>query len=192
MSRDTSGQDRQGNSPSCTAATGRTTRRGWSRAVLGSAAGWGFVACGATVVVWTAATLRFLMNNSPRDPPAKLIVGSVDEYPADHVEQKFKEKYGLWVVNGVYRAQRQIYALAARCTHLGCITLWNESERVFQCPCHGSGFHQDGVNFCGPAPRPLPRYAIRIAEDGQLEVDRSRVFRQELGQWDDPDCYVPA
>jgi cytochrome b6-f complex iron-sulfur subunit len=46
------------------------------------------------------------------------------------------------------------------------------------------------VNFEGPAPRPLERYAIEIADDGQLQVDKSRTFQQELAQWKDPACYV--
>ena len=83
-----------------------------------------------------------------------------------------------------------IYALRTVCTHLGCITLWSAAERKFKCPCHGSGFRADGMNFEGPASRPLERYAIRVADDGQLEIDRSRVFHEELGQWNDPDSYV--
>ncbi len=53
----------------------------------------------------------------------------------------------------------------------------------FKCPCHGSGFRITGINFEGPAPRPLERYAVRLAEDGQIEVDRSRILREDLGQW---------
>ena len=106
------------------------------------------------------------------------------------VETRYGEKYGVWVVNGTYQGRQQLYALRTVCTHLGCITTWQENERKFKCPCHGSGFHRDGMNFEGPASRPLERYAISIADDGQLEVDRSRVFHQELGQWDDPACYV--
>ena len=52
--------------------------------------------------------------------------------------------------------------------------IWLDAEQKFKCPCHGSGFYKDGINFEGPAPRPLERYAIRVAEDGQLEVDKSR------------------
>ena len=76
------------------------------------------------------------------------------------------------------------------CTHLGCITVWQENERKFKCPCHGSGFYMDGVNFEGPAPRPLERYAIRVADDGQLEIDRSRIFQEELGQWQELASFV--
>jgi cytochrome b6-f complex iron-sulfur subunit len=106
------------------------------------------------------------------------------------VETRYREKYGVWVVHGMYRGQRQLYALRTVCTHLGCITLWSEAERKFKCPCHGSGFRVDGVNFEGPAPRPLERYAMRVADDGQLEIDRNRVFHEELGQWNDPASYV--
>jgi len=48
----------------------------------------------------------------------------------------------------------------------------------------------EGLNLEGPAPRPLERCAIRLADDGQLEVDTSVIFQQELGQWDDPASYV--
>ena len=41
-----------------------------------------------------------------------------------------------------------------------------------------------------PAPRPLERYAIRVSDDGQLEIDKSKAFQEELGQWADPDSYV--
>jgi cytochrome b6-f complex iron-sulfur subunit len=78
------------------------------------------------------------------------------------------------------------------CTHLGCTPNWLEGEQKFKCPCHGSGFYKDGINFEGPAPRPLERFAIRVSDDGQLEVDRSRKFQQELGQWEDPLSFVPG
>jgi cytochrome b6-f complex iron-sulfur subunit len=46
------------------------------------------------------------------------------------------------------------------------------------------------VNFEGPAPRPLERVGIRLAEDGMLEVDKSVKFQKELGQWSNPSCFV--
>ena len=87
---------------------------------------------------------------------------------------------------------RLVFALSTVCTHLGCITLWQEEQQRFKCPCHGSAFSPDGINFEGPAPRSLERFAIWIADDGQLEIDLSRVFQEELGQWNDADCYVPV
>ena len=47
------------------------------------------------------------------------------------------------------------YALFTICTHLGCTPNFLSAENKFKCPCHGSGFYKDGINFEGPAPRPL-------------------------------------
>ena len=54
----------------------------------------------------------------------------------------------------------------------------------------GSGFDIVGIQLEGPATRPLERYAIRLGEDGQLEVDKSKTYQEERGQWNDPACYV--
>ena len=134
----------------------------------------------------------FFWPNILTEPPNRFRVGFPGDYPSDHVETRFKEQHGVWVVNGVYNGRRQIYALSTICTHLGCITLWLDGEQKFKCPCHGSGFYPDGINYEGPAPRPLERYAIRVGDDGQLEVDKSKRFQEELGQWSDPDCFIPV
>jgi len=63
-------------------------------------------------------------------------------------------------------------------------------ENKFKCPCHGSGFRKDGTNFEGPAPRPLERIKIARADDGQLLIDKSVVFRKELGEWQKPGAYL--
>ena len=132
------------------------------------------------------------MPNIVTEPPSKFRVGFPAEFRNDSVETRFKEKFGIWIVNAVYRGERQIYALSTTCTHLGCITLWIDGEGKFKCPCHGSGFTMQGINCEGPAPRPLERYAIAIADDGQLEIDKSRTFQEELGQWTDPASFVPG
>ena len=165
-------------------------RRGVLGMLFGSVAGLGVLALAATTGLWAAATARFMMPNVLSEPPSRLKIGPPGNYPAGCVETKYKQRHGIWVVNGTYRGRSQIFALRTVCTHLGCITLWHEDEQKFKCPCHGSGFYPDGVNFEGPAPRPLERYAIRLADDGQLEVDKSRIFQEELGQWNDPACFV--
>ena len=38
-----------------------------------------------------------------------------------------------------------------RCPHLGCALRWNEAEHSWDCPCHGSRFHEDGTLLDGPA-----------------------------------------
>ncbi len=95
------------------------------------------------------------------------------------VDERFKDRFGIWIV----RSKEGFYALAAVCTHLGCTPTWRDAEQKFKCPCHGSGFYKDGVNFEGPAPRPLERLAISLADDGQILVDKGNTYRSELGQW---------
>jgi len=62
-------------------------------------------------------------------------------------------------------------------------------EDKFKCPCHGSGFYKSGMNFEGPAPRPLDRFKISVGEDGQLVVDKSKVFKMQAGT--EPDEQFP-
>ncbi len=175
--------------------SGKKTKRAKSkdkprRGFFGVVFGGGMALLGGAAALWTAGTARFLMPNVVTEPPQQFKVGYPSDYPPGRVETRFKEEFGVWVVHGEYRGQPQIYALRTVCTHLGCITIWQESEAKFKCPCHGSGFYVDGINFEGPAPRPLERYAIRVADDGQLEIDRSRIFQEELGQWDDPESFA--
>ena len=77
----------------------------------------------------------------------------------------------------------KIIALSTVCTHLGCTPNWLETDRKFKCPCHGSGFRASGINFEGPAPRPLERYKIVLSNDGQILVDKTKKFNYEKGEW---------
>jgi cytochrome b6-f complex iron-sulfur subunit len=152
----------------------------------------GFWMLGAVSALWTLASVKFLFPNVRREPPSKFKVGFPDAFPPGQVQTKFIPQYGVWVANAEFDGQQQIYALKSVCTHLGCTPNWLEAEQKFKCPCHGSGFYKDGINFEGPAPRPLERYAIRIADDGQIEIDKSRTFQEEMGQWEDPASFIPV
>jgi glycine/D-amino acid oxidase-like deaminating enzyme/nitrite reductase/ring-hydroxylating ferredoxin subunit len=48
------------------------------------------------------------------------------------------------------------HAVSASCTHKGCTVTWNNAERTWDCPCHGSIFSADGSVIHGPAVEPLP------------------------------------
>jgi cytochrome b6-f complex iron-sulfur subunit len=150
----------------------------------------GFWLLGGVSALWTLLTVKFMFPNVLREPPSKFKVGFPDAFPPGQVQEKFKAQYGIWIVNTEYNGQPEIFALKSVCTHLGCTPNWLEAEQKFKCPCHGSGFYKDGINFEGPAPRPLERYAIRRADDGQIEVDKSRTFQEEMGAWSDPSSYI--
>ncbi len=168
------------------------TRRGFVSVLFGSFLAVGFTSLAAVSGLWGLGLARFMFPNILTEPPSQFKVGFPADFPPDGVATKFKAQFGVWVVNTEYEGERQIVALKSVCTHLGCTPNWLEGEQKFKCPCHGSGFYKDGINFEGPAPRPLERYAIRIADDGQLEIDKSRTFQQEMGQWNDSSCYVPV
>ena len=59
---------------------------------------------------------------------------------------------------GVSRdANNQYEIVSASCTHLGCVIHWNDLEKSWDCPCHGSRFTPSGEVIEGPAMDALPR-----------------------------------
>jgi cytochrome b6-f complex iron-sulfur subunit len=147
----------------------------------------------AGVSAMTLMTVRFMFPNVLAEPPSTIKIGLPKDYDPDDVSDRFKATSGFWVVRSTrYNGEDIIYALQSVCTHLGCPPNWLASEQKFKCPCHGSGFYISGINFEGPAPRPLERFKVALADDGQIIVDKSQKFQQELGQWADPDSFIPA
>ena len=160
------------------------SRRGWLGLAWGS-----FTAATAGCL---AASGRFMFPNVLNEPPQQFTVG----FPADYgegVDERWKNQFGVWLVRTPFDDYHQapgFYALLVTCTHLGCTPNYLSAEAKFKCPCHGSGFRETGINFEGPAPRPLERARIVLAEDGQILIDKSRKFQEELGQWLDPEAFL--
>src|SRR5207244_5985357 len=140
----------------------------------------------ASMMSLGVSSVRYIFPNVLFEPPQTFKAGYPNEIQVGQVDERFKDKYHLWLV----RDQAGIYALLALCTHLGCMPNWLETEQKFKCPCHGSGYYKTGVNFEGPTPRPLERYAISLADDGQILVDKSRKFQEEKGEWNNPAAFL--
>jgi cytochrome b6-f complex iron-sulfur subunit len=155
--------------------------------LAGSAVGVGWSAMAVTGAVSAAAFGRFMMPNVLEEPDPKVRVGPVELFTSMTIGEVNEDNKpnGFWII----RVERGICALNIICTHLGCIPNWLPNDRKFKCPCHGSGFKENGINFEGPAPRPLERFKI-ILVDGLVIVDRSKKFQYEKGQWDNPDSFI--
>ncbi|HWW88462.1 MAG TPA: Rieske 2Fe-2S domain-containing protein [Vicinamibacterales bacterium] len=160
------------------------TRRAW----IGLS--WGAFSAASAAAL--AATGRFMFPNVLNEPPQQFKVGFPNEYGMG-VDERWKEKYGIWLIRTAEDIDQHVsgfYVLISVCTHLGCTPNYLAAENKFKCPCHGSGFRLTGVNFEGPAPRPLERARVVLADDGQILVDKSRHFQRELGQWADPESFL--
>jgi cytochrome b6-f complex iron-sulfur subunit len=132
-------------------------------------------------LIWTAVWayiaanffmfLRFFFPRALFEPNTVHTIG----YPSDFqigVNEKYKQAYRIWVV----KEPPRLFCIFAKCTHLGCTPDWKPAENKFKCPCHGSGYTPEGVNFEGPAPRPMDRAHVELDATGQVVVDTSRLF----------------
>ena len=146
----------------------------------------GWLAFTAAMSGFLTMCIRFMYPNVLFEPPQSFKIGYPDDFQIGVVDERFKDTRGIWVV----REPGRLYALSTVCTHLGCTPIWMITDEKFKCPCHGSGFNKAGINFEGPAPRPLERFRIYLAEDGQVIVDKSVKFQYEKGQWDNKEAFL--
>jgi cytochrome b6-f complex iron-sulfur subunit len=132
-------------------------------------------------LVWTALVgflatclfmfLRFFFPRILFEPSSRFRIGFPSVFPIG-VDERFKQSHRIWVV----RQPDRLFVIRATCTHLGCTPNWVEVENKFKCPCHGSGYDSEGVNFEGPAPRPMDRAYVEMDAEGQVVVDTSRLY----------------
>ena len=156
----------------------------WSRRDVFGRFGWSIF--GAFSAVTVLAAIRSAFPRVLFTPPSTFKAGLPSDYAIGEVSEKYKKDQRVWII----RTEEGIYALFAKCTHLGCTPRWLAAENKFKCPCHGSGFYKTGVNFEGPAPRPLERLRITKAEDGQIVVDKAVTYLFEKGQWNRPGAFL--
>ena len=70
-----------------------------------------------------------------------------------------KEDVAVWK-----EADGTAHAFSAACTHKGCTLTWNNADRTWDCPCHGSIFGADGSVIHGPAVEPLAAQVLAAAK----------------------------
>jgi len=158
----------------------------WSRRDVVGRLGW--VLFGGFSITTLLAAVRSSFTRILFQPPSTFKAGFPKDYAIGEVSEKWKKDYRVWII----RTDEGFYALFAKCTHLGCTPRWLTAESKFKCPCHGSGYYRSGINFEGPAPRPLERLKITLAEDGQIVIDKSVKFLYEKGDWGKPGSFLKA
>lgn len=89
------------------------------------------------------------------DVAKELIKGKVFK-KKDELKQIKEGKGGVIVYKGkkvgAYRDfNGRLFLVDTTCTHMGCDLEYNNAERTFDCPCHGSRFNYDGTVIEGPA-----------------------------------------
>ena len=144
-----------------------------------------WIAFSAACAGMLSLAFRYSYPNVNFEPEMDFIAGTPDQYE-EGVDERYKNGYGVWMV----KLEGKLFALSNICTHLGCIPNWLPAELKFKCPCHGSGYYSNGINFEGPAPRPLERYKITLNAEGNIVVDKTKLYRYEKGQWDNPNSFL--
>ncbi len=124
-------------------------------------AGWLTLALAGLIALWD--NWRVMIPGIADDARAARRIGRPEDFPlgskmflADALVYVIRDETGIW-------------AISARCTHLGCAT--NVVDWGFVCPCHGSKFDPRGKVLTGPATGALPWFKISLAPDGALALD---------------------
>jgi len=118
-----------------------------------------------SAIISALANFVFLKPRATYGAPSRFSIGRPDQFPSG--ARMAIETRRICVA----RESNQIAVISTTCTHLGCIV--GVADTGFSCPCHGSRYDQDGNVTGGPAPKALPWYQVKLAPNGELEVDTS-------------------
>lgn len=124
----------------------------------------GGLAAGAAASV-TYPVYRYLAPRAVDANAAKVVIPEKD-LPLG--EAKFFEFAGSAAVL-VRTGKRELIALSAVCTHLGCIVQWEKDKQGFICPCHAGYYTAEGAVISGPPPRPLKKLPVSVS-DGSITI----------------------
>ena len=93
----------------------------------------------------------------------RVLVGTTTDFPVGKGQVVPVNNKPVIVVN---TAQGGLKAFSAICTHLGCITEWDQERQVIVCPCHDGRLNPvNGAVISGPVPAPLPPLALTVEDD---------------------------
>ncbi|WP_303982008.1 FAD-dependent oxidoreductase [Niallia circulans] len=110
---------------------------------------------------------NFLTQNA--NVVSHLIKGKL-EIPQNDIHNLSPDEGAVIDINGhrkgAYRDKEgTLHIVDTTCTHMGCEVAWNDGERSWDCPCHGSRFSYTGEVLEGPAEKPLQKYDYKMIEN---------------------------
>ncbi len=105
-------------------------------------------------------TWTYIKEN--KDYPIRLVTDWMAASEGDSIEQLARGEGKILKLDGkrvaAYRDESGKVSLCSPvCTHLKCIVDWNNAEKTWDCPCHGSRFEPSGKVISGPAEEPLEK-----------------------------------
>ncbi|MFJ9609704.1 Rieske (2Fe-2S) protein [Kitasatospora sp. NPDC101176] len=128
--------------------------------------------CGAAAVLATGGAVAVTGCGSSSSSGGGSAKGPVDLGAASAVPVGGGKVFREQKIVVTQPTEGQYKAFSAKCTHAGCIVDQVKDQQI-DCPCHGSRFSvTDGAVLDGPAPTPLPAYAVAV-EGGNLKVTPS-------------------
>lgn len=107
---------------------------------------------------------RWEMKNILKESSYSLLINKLKIAP-DKLNEIKNNSGGIININGskigIYKdINGKIFAVKPICTHLGCLLSWNDLDKTWDCPCHGSRFNYDGKNLYDPAFKNLEIFNI--------------------------------
>ncbi len=133
----------------------------------------GIAAAAEFIVVITRFLGRKKTGSNGTSSDNIIQAGSVESFPNNSVTANIQGRFYL-----VRLDDGGFIALSSKCTHLGCTVPWDDKEKRFECPCHGSSFDITGKVLTSPAPRPLDHYPVSI-ENNMVIVDTGSAIKRE-------------
>ncbi len=110
--------------------------------------------------------------------------GKPESYELHNVDARFRDSQGIWIV----RHLDSLYALSVK-TSEGQLTEWNKPGQYFSTSA-GQRYYKSGICYQGSKRKSLKRVAVTLNNQGHLELDPAKTFRQERGEWAHPQSFL--
>ncbi len=151
---------------------------------------------GVAVLVFVVGTIGAFISsrigsNALSDGSEMIKVGLPTEFELNSVVEVSEASQPFWVVRSTaYDGLDTIYALQGTCSGSGGLALWSPEMQTFQCERTASRYAISGLLVEGQGDGAMTRFRVVLTEDGQVAVDPSQTFLEELGEWTNPQSFI--